>query len=463
MRKVLLGLVLMMIGIYNVNAVTSLDELQEVNYQEVLSFEKPAGYDSFQGFTITDKYFVAIAIKDNDTNSAIVVYDKTTKQKANLPQNPIEGYNLSHANDLEYNATTDEIYVVDYQKIHVIDGKTFKEKDSISIPLNPTALAKSNNNYYFYRPREITVYDDALKKVKSFPLNSTLTGQGISVHDNLLYSAHFEIGRVSTYEPDYNGLLPAGASVVYVYDLDGKLKNTLYFAPGKGELENFEFDGDIPYAFFITTDGKGHIYTPTFKAIKEEISANIDSNNENFLASLSTKNEVLETVTLQNGKFVFSPIAYQNPGTYEYTITKYQQEETNALTKTALKEEESLKEEINVDVDVKFDASLDKLVATVNYENGKDTFTHNIASFAAEDEESTDEEVAKNGAKCTIIDGKYYDNEGKVTTKENYLASCDTVENPKTGAGISILLGVALGVLSVILLSIRKRKFYKVK
>ena len=51
--------------------------------------------------------------------------------------------------------------------------------------------------------------------------------------------------------------------------------------------------------------------------------------------------------------------------------------------------------------------------------------------------------------KCMKINDKYYDNNGKVVTEDEYNKSCGTVENPKTGLTIPIILTSIITILGI--------------
>lgn len=72
--------------------------------------------------------------------------------------------------------------------------------------------------------------------------------------------------------------------------------------------------------------------------------------------------------------------------------------------------------------------------SNVNNGGGTNNPAHNVT---ISDDEDTTSDASK---KCSEGDGKYYDKNGNLVSKEAYFESCGVVENPKTGSKLTIIL-----------------------
>jgi hypothetical protein len=101
------------------------------------------GYHT-QGFTVTDKYMLLSLWKNDDTNTRIYVYDRSTlKAVKGLAANPVTSYNFKHCNDMSYNSSTEEILVSEgsTQYIDVLDAGTLERKAQIRLDRKYSAYA----------------------------------------------------------------------------------------------------------------------------------------------------------------------------------------------------------------------------------------------------------------------------------------------------------------------------------
>jgi len=146
MKKIIIFLFIALLPITTM-ALTKEDYVQN-KYSKVMELNMPEGYYSFQGFIITNKYFVFSSIKKDESETKLLVYDINTLKPITLDASL--KYNFGHSNDMAYNSKTDEIYVVNGKKIHVIDGKDFKEKKILEAPIEITSIAYDNESEEFY-------------------------------------------------------------------------------------------------------------------------------------------------------------------------------------------------------------------------------------------------------------------------------------------------------------------------
>jgi len=447
MRKKFLSFVLILIVLifpFSVSALSK-EEMQSVSYQKVFEFVRPSGYASFQGMIITDQYIVLAAIKDDSSNTALFVFDKGTYQLAELENNPIIDYNFGHANDMAYNSETHEIYIINNNIIHVLDDQSFQEKDSITLSKGFVGIAydDSTQQFFFRDASSAYICSDAMGILKSFPTPTNLTRQAISVFDQHYYYTAYENGAVNSYQSVYDGVLEAGSNLIYVYDFDGNLVNTLYLSPGYGELEAMEFDDGIPYLLFNDfSNSKAVIYRPSFdEEVSLSFSVEVDNDEkidfDDLTAILSSNDVEVSSTTLQDGKYSFDAITFDRIGDFSYQVSQVLDHQDKIVY------DESV---IQVLARVFYNPIYDKLDGLVEY--------YPVSQFKNKD---------RSQYYCASLDNVFYDNSGFETTKEQHILECGEIENPKTGDGISWLIMITGIILAMLMMSYRKTKFYKLR
>lgn len=424
------------------NAMTK-EEMTQINYTKVLEIEKPEGFTSVQGMIVTDKYFVVAVINDNPTdNVTLLIYNKEDYTLADIEKNGTMTFSFGHANDFAYDATKNEIYIINNTKIHVVDSNTFQHKNDLEIKDGSyvgIAKDKNTNEFIFRNHEKAFIYNNDLVQQSSFSIPTNLTRQAISFYNNKLYYSCFENGEVSKDQIKYDGVLEKGANAIYVYSKTGELEQVFYIPAGIGEIEAMEFDENgLPYLLFNTGAKTGAIYTPTYSSKENQITVKTDEEEKESKATLLDGNGQIETVSIKDGKYEFSPILYKEPGVYKYTIKK----ENNLLRNN--------EDTINVEVVVTYDAKINELTSKANYE--KEGFI-----TKTEPEKNEEKKVF-----CEEIDNVFYDKDGNVTTEENFMTSCGTVRNPQTGSSISYLVWI-IGLIGIIGFVIyKKRKFFRI-
>ena len=225
-------------------------------------------YKQMQGFTFTGDRLVFASTNNSNPNESLLFsytgnnnsFDTRTYQFVDT---------LGHANDMTYNLSTDEIYIVgpnSYSDIYVYDNESMQLKKSIStiddiksqnskstesLSFSAIGYDSLNNNYYFKSGSRIYVVDDSYKILYSLDAPYNETGQGIEVNKGYLYVTGFEAGCNNGYQIYYDSN-NAYTGKIYVYDVRfnsdgtptkdfGKLVTT-YFMPSKlGELETVSF------------------------------------------------------------------------------------------------------------------------------------------------------------------------------------------------------------------------------
>lgn len=206
---------------------------------EIIHFNKYKDFD-LQGFTVTDKYIVAVLISDDENESIIKLFDKKTFMEVNS----IYGGSLGHANDVAYNTNNNLIYVIDNgnKDVHLFDANTLEYIKTIESDIELRSLTYINDKGYFLARNITTGYilDDNLKLLKEKPfiwglnISSKVARQGWAYWQDKLYYATWSWIRMGG----------DGTNTIYVYDLNGKKENELVIYKDAGELEDVAFLDD---------------------------------------------------------------------------------------------------------------------------------------------------------------------------------------------------------------------------
>ncbi len=297
-----------------VNAVGSETHL-EVEYKKIFNIDIPDGYIGVQGMIITKDFFVVAVIKSDNTETALLKYDKNTFKAIG---EPVVNNKLGHANDMAYSKEKDEIYVVEKNQIIVLDSASFLEKNIIDLPFECEGIDLDKDHYYLKDAKSLYVFDKDFQQLYTFSIEVEYSRQGISKHGDYFYHSLFVPYEGSSWEK--------GSSLVRIYDLNGKLTNTHYTTAGYGELQATEFDEDIPYLLFQGENGQSAIYTPKYLTTSNFIEVTDTTEDTNASAILADEAGTIEKITVRDGKYSFSPILYIEPGNYKYTITKFESE-----------------------------------------------------------------------------------------------------------------------------------------
>ncbi len=340
--------------------VNAQDKVQSISYKKLFDVSLKDGYESFQGMTITDKYIIIAMIKNDNSKSALFVYDKNSYNLVNLEnmQNPIETYDIGHANDMTFNKEKNEVYIIKGNEIVVIDSETFNQKESIPLSNSYGGITlNKDKQFIFQKNNKIYIMKDNVVQ-NEFDAITNLTHQNISYFNGNIFHTCYEYGKVGLYQPVYDGVYEAGTNLIYVYDESGNQENILFIPTGYGEIEALEFDENgIPFVLFNSPDKYGTVYIPIYNDAVVKISVSDESTTDDSTASLVDKNGNIETVNIKDGVYNFQDLVYYEPGVYEYFVLK----SINNLERTS-------DESIRVTVKVTYDATTNQLIANSEYE-----------------------------------------------------------------------------------------------
>ena len=294
-----------------------------MNLKKLFDIDLPDNYISFQGFTITDDYFIVSSISSSD-NTILSFYDKNTYKYLFK----IDEYNFGHANDLSYNKELNYLYIINNDKIEIIDLSSFERKEPIQLERFYYTISYNNDLQMFYLSdaKIVDIYDNNMKKINSFSVNNTQTGQGTSTYNNNFYFSYYESGMITFYQKIYDGKYPRDSNLIYVYNNNGELQSTLVIKPGYGEIESIEFYNDEMYLFFNNFENnKGIMYKLDIPEKESKVSLKIPIISENVkktTAYLLYNDNIMETAYSNNNYYVFTNLLIKNNKIYNYMITQ---------------------------------------------------------------------------------------------------------------------------------------------
>ncbi len=239
-------------------------KLQKINVKAIKSFlrgeELPRG--GLQGMTLAGKFLVFAQVTKNDNNTMLHILDNRSFKLIGT----IDRFCFRHANDMTYNKNTGEIMVVigpkKIAKFKVnTNGADVELTDLSYIECPRTYIGisydKDHNRYIACSLGKMYVMDENFKEIYSFPLRKELVPQGMAYKDNHVYYSCFESGNPK--RPIFNSK-EKYSNLIYVYDLKGALKRTLYIPNTlvKGEIESLDFadNGKMIIGYNIVLNGK---------------------------------------------------------------------------------------------------------------------------------------------------------------------------------------------------------------
>ncbi len=254
------------------------DDMPTLNMKKLAEFDRPSGAGFLEGGTVTSSEYLMTFMNGtgNSQTSQNPVYALNV---STWKQTRSGSAALSHANDMCYVPKRREIYVTpmdeDNPRIIVLDESKLSVKKVISMPVNYHAIGYDSEQDCFAAvcasgkgtARALTchILNSTLGQVmKSFPIHSNLTYQGLSVHDSKVYYSCWERGSTSTYEPVYDGVLKKNDNVIYVYDYSGNMQNAYLITPPDGfskfEIETVSFLGNRMILQFneVVSDSKAN-------------------------------------------------------------------------------------------------------------------------------------------------------------------------------------------------------------
>ena len=252
------------------------EEVLELN-EAIIEFKCEDNY-GLQGFTATDKNLFIVLTGYEDTKSIIKVYNLETLKEVKV----IKGESVGHANDVTYNKSNNKIYVLvsgGSDKILTFKGDSFEYDGSFNIGLPARSIAYIDD-YDMYAVRTVSVgymLDNNFELLSKSPfivgmnLSLDLAKQGWTYYKENIYYSNWSWIR-------YGG---DGSNIIYVYDLYGHLKDTLYTEVDIGELEDVAFYNNKMILGFDGYDGNIKFYMIDAPIIEEKEIVSTEEANSN--------------------------------------------------------------------------------------------------------------------------------------------------------------------------------------
>lgn len=202
-----------------------------------------------QGYTVTDKYIVFSQVTADMNDTIINILDKDSFRFLGCDSR----YSFGHANDMAFNSRTGEIIVVTAHDNMIAKFKIksdFTLSDVSYVNCNRTyygiAYDKEDDYYIAYSSGKMYVLDNTFREKYSFNLIKGLIPQGLTYFNGYIYYGCYENGNPK--RKVYNSK-EKGSSLIYQYDMQGVLQQTLYIPSvaeekDKRELESICFQKD---------------------------------------------------------------------------------------------------------------------------------------------------------------------------------------------------------------------------
>lgn len=238
--------------------------LKKINIELVKSFRLGEDISKawMQGMVITDRFLVVAQVAGDENNTVLSIADKNTFELLGK----IDTYCFHHANDMAFNNDTGEVIIVAGEKnvarfkLLLISGKavlTHLEYVNCARSYSGIAYDDKRNRYMAYSGGKMYVMDEHFRELYSFPLRTGLIPQGMTYKDNYIYYSCYENGRPN--RKIYNSK-ERFSNLIYVYDLKGNLKKTLYIprsvVPGEIESLDFTDNGELIMGYNIRINKK---------------------------------------------------------------------------------------------------------------------------------------------------------------------------------------------------------------
>jgi hypothetical protein len=258
--------------------------MNKLDLEKEFSVEKSSGASAIQNMKYTKKYIFFTQSKyggDANGENTIIVLDRETKKKIKELK-----YNIGHGNDMTYNNRTREVMflksLTDDVEIICFDYDTLEHTRDIKVEGITKAYGLSynidNNSYYISTSNRGYILDGLFQIISSFSTNTNKTVQSFAYYKGFLYYSNYEAGFANGYQKNYDGSFNPFDSIIYVFDINGKVVKGFYAPPLNGEpteLEGMSFDEDGTAHFVFnnwnTSKGDVYKYTGDLLPLKQEM------------------------------------------------------------------------------------------------------------------------------------------------------------------------------------------------
>ena len=207
------------------------DQNIEVN-NKVISFNNIENYN-LQSFTVVDDKIIIILV--NYDNNAGIIKEYSLKNYKEIRSINIDS--VGHANGITYNKNKKQLYILHADgddTIYIYDSNTLEyiDKVKVNLPIRSIAYVEEEDNYLVRT--YITGYklDNNFKLVSKIPFISNL----VSNYDVARQDWTYYKGKLYYANWSWKRLGGDGANIIYVYNIKGKLLDTLFTKDNLGEL-----------------------------------------------------------------------------------------------------------------------------------------------------------------------------------------------------------------------------------
>ncbi len=257
----------------------------EVN-NKVISFNNIENYN-LQSFTIADDRIIIVLV--NYDNNAGIIKEYSLKNYKEIRSINIDS--VGHANGITYNKNNKRLYILHADgddTIYIYDSNTLEyiDKVRVNLPIRSIAYVEEEDNYLVRTYIMGYKLDNNFKLVSKMPFISNL----VSNYDVARQDWTYYKGKLYYANWSWKRLGGDGANIIYVYNIKGKLLDTLFTKDNLGELEDIDFYDNKMVLGFNGYDDKVNFYLEDLVEIndiviedKEEIKEEIkDENNKQF-------------------------------------------------------------------------------------------------------------------------------------------------------------------------------------
>lgn len=372
MRKKLLVILSLFIMFLSVNVEAA--SIKELNIEPVEGVKLTSHIDSYnsaQSIVVTDKYLVVMLTDTNDDNkNALYIYKNNNGSFTYYKT--IKNRHYGHGNDMTYNSNTNEIAIINSNKVIILNANNFKEKREISIGNTRSNIAydDSSDSYYLGLSESgLYNYSSNFKSSNLIISNDKYKGnQGVGIYNNKIYVCNYifdgTLSRYSSY-----GRFSLKESLIFKYNKKGKLSRIYHIDSSYKELESIAFWNNTPYLLF-QRGGKFKVYKATNLISNNDTEENelVTGELDDNYSMLNSENnfsikESIESI-IKNSNNQVNIIPEETKETTEEIVTN-----TTPDTTVETNTEQSTKQNENIDTTTIVTPSTTEEVPVVENEN----------------------------------------------------------------------------------------------
>ena len=452
MKKKIVILIILLLPIFLLTKVNALskNDMTTLNLKRIKSLTTPSGgYSVVQAGGVTDKYIVSVVENSKKGKNAIIVLNKDDYSYASIEgDNPIVNRKYNKSYDLTFNSKTNEILILGDKKLFVLDGKNFKDKKTISLENNYSAIAynSKDDNYVLASKTKdgskISIVDNEFKEISKFNIKHDFIEESLTVKNNNIYYACYD---KNTKE-----------NIIFIYDKEGNKQNIFlipksYNGVKYGELQNISFNGNKMILQF-SKDNKINYYSQvssnkiTDTTIKIKLNDKYEDNK--YVLGVYEDGKKIDSLKNKGNTFTFNP-KYNKSGTYKYKLKQELSNKNNVIYD---------EEEKELTVEVKYNPVTNKYEATYNEVTFNNTELEVTDKKNNKNDDNREVIIDKNGKKDESKDKEKDKVEENIsedlpgTSVDELPAQIVEIPDTASSATISMLIGSIILLINVIII-----------